>query len=701
MDAWFSKAGRIRQGFFFEFENVLLPCHSPHCPAAPRCREHCTTNIVPGAFTEGCADWDDYEQWTTVRAPALIFDSEMLHRGGSTRPGAGWSATLTLQVCSGTGYPVLSERVDDDLLRYTQVLGWEAGCAVDACIDGTWGPAIVHSRDRHGRYTVAFEMPGTATASGPGAATASGRGTGTASGPGTGTASGPGTGTASGPGTGTASGPGTGTASGLTDADLRYRQAPTSGISHRFCVGEHVEGLHGARWYQAKVARCNADGSYRLTWTAERSFSDGLRAGDVRAVSGGSAAAASVNPDGKPEHVIRHASTDSDNRPVARKRAQERRRRSPEHDSPPPKRCREAPLDLARPDDCRGTPAEPRSDGPERRSVYPARDMRAQIFTRGWSELPDGLPQEWRRWPVFGFVEAYYDHFHALVTAELEALRPVWQPCEGSNARHGAFAAAKASARLAGLGIAVYSPSDSQSEAWPYNATGPRWYVSVTQAALRHFGVGPAPPPGLSRLLCSDPADQTEGLRARGLGWTLAPAGADPQGLHADLWGTRSHARRDRTRWPHILWKRDPGAVCTTEVVPGGFTQGAVWPRHYTALRRVRAPAIIVDSEALHRGACTPAGPATSWVSTLSLELCTPSGWAAWEAYATGGTVKETSSELDWRMISFALPALGSSEDRSTPTPLLAPAALPQAPWEAPGGLEALRREQHKWEFAD
>merc|ERR1712232_86493 len=110
----------------------------------------------------------------------------------------------------------------------------------------------------------------------------------------------------------------------------------------------------------------------------------------------------------------------------------------------------------------------------------------------------------------------------------------------------------------------------------------------------------------------------------------------------------------DRTRWPHLLWKRDASQLCTTQLVPGAFTDGAVCSEHFEKIAQHQSPAILVDSECLHRGAPTPA---TSWGSTLSIEFCTPSGWDAWEAFETGGTTKETSSGMDWRMLEFDGPS--------------------------------------------
>ena len=82
---------------------------------------------------------------------------------------------------------------------------------------------------------------------------------------------------------------------------------------------------------------------------------------------------------------------------------------------------------------------------------------------------------------------------------------------------------------------------------------------------------------------------------------------------------------------------------------------------------QVRAPAIVYDSEALHRGGPTPPAPpdladgggsggggrsgegAVGWVSSGSLELCSAAGWRAW-LRGTGGTVADPADE-EYRML--------------------------------------------------
>lgn len=211
------------------------------------------------------------------------------------------------------------------------------------------------------------------------------------------------------------------------------------------------------------------------------------------------------------------------------------------------------------------------------------------------------------------------------------------------------------SAKLGWLGVAVFCPPPSQSDEPPYLVSGPRFYVSVTAAAASRFGSYesmPPMPPSLRAALWPRADDFGGAARIRGLGWALAPAGSDPQLVHADLWG--SQPKQGRVRFPHLLWKRDRASLCTTEVVRGGFTDGVVGADDYEQLTRVRSPAILVDSEALHRGGPTApptAGAATTdgWMSTCSVELCSASGWKEW-LRGTGGTVADP-QDPEYRML--------------------------------------------------
>eukprot|EP00929_Paragymnodinium_shiwhaense_P005738 TRINITY_DN10803_c0_g2_i1.p1 TRINITY_DN10803_c0_g2~~TRINITY_DN10803_c0_g2_i1.p1 ORF type:complete len:519 (-),score=75.29 TRINITY_DN10803_c0_g2_i1:280-1836(-) len=473
---------------------------------------------------------------------------------------------------------------------------------------------------------------------------------------------------------------------GFCDNELRYREHLSDDSRmpavHDFGVGWRVQVLHEGAWFPAKIAGCNGDGTYRVVWgdQGQRSFIDGVRASAVKRLD--VLAADSRGVKRKSPETDEESTTDLSGRGFA-------------------KRCSTATETTSSEDDSGN-----------------AEVMRRKLFKTGSLQLQEGIPAAWRHWEIFAFVEACFDRFNQVLTDELDSLRSVWEPfchhgswMQDACQRHGAFAAKKVNQRLKPYGVALYIPNPSQSEEPPHEYTGPRWYVSVIPAAIEHFGGLQAPrlPAELHRLLCGHPADclkDAEPVRARGLGWTLAPADSDPQSLHADLFGTGLHKRRnDRTRFPHILWKRDASQLCTTQIVPGAFTDSEVWEEHFDKIAQVKAPAIIVDSECLHRGAPTPPpSDGKRWTSTLSLELCTPSGWAAWEAFATGGMTKDASGSVDWRMLEFARGSQEPAADRSAtvtvPFSGAAPVQLPPAPWATESGRKALQDEQRAWELS-
>lgn len=636
--------------------------------------ENCTTHVVPGGFTEGCADWDHYRQWTQVKAPAVIFDSEMLHRGAPTKRGIGWSSTLTIQVCSGSGWPALQKRVSEAMMWYTQPLGWAEGDCVDARVDGEWWPAEVQSRSSSGHYAVALESSDRV-------------------------------------------------ATGLTDDSVRYRShaqkgAATAGV---FCTGALVDALFDGKWHRATVTRRNGDGTYRVVWASPRSFTDGLPSTSLRLLASDSSDAASTSTRSSRGDKGRKVSICARCRKRARvadaePRAKQGRLAKDDKVALPP-------LDGGLAQDVGNLPATPASapnPPPPWRAEDAApgqplqqergtkeaagceREMSVQLATRGYVELKHGFPSSWS-WGLFDFVEACYDRYCDLVIAELEMLRDFWKPLQDSGQRYGAFAAAKVTERLQANGhdVDVYSPGESQEQTPPFESVGPRWYVSVTKSALERLVVAPAAPEALLSVITPHPADRSGTLRARGIGWTLAPPGSPPQALHADIWGIGAHARTDRPRWPHILWKRSASAQCTTQIVPGGFTEGDACDYHFPAIEQVRAPAILVDSEALHRGAETPT---EAWASTLSIELCTAGGWEAWEEQSTGGTVKDPFSPLDWRMLEIGKAGRqlhGPRHLESIAGTLRASIGeqLPAPPWHDEHGRDCLRREQLEWEF--
>lgn len=217
-----------------------------------------TTNVVPKGFTEGCATWDDYGKIVATRCPALVFDSEVLHRGAPTPAGIGWSTSLTVQVCSGRGWEPLNERVSWSLMQYTQPMGWEIGAAVEVLYQGSWQPGFVESRSESGVYAVSLEEHG-------GGADADATRV---------------------------------RALGVRDTDIRHRQ-PKEGfvVDTAYSEGESVEACVDGVWHAARVDRLNGDGSCRVIWCSERSFTDGLHvsllrrsaADDGRAASDGRA----------------------------------------------------------------------------------------------------------------------------------------------------------------------------------------------------------------------------------------------------------------------------------------------------------------------------------------------------------------------------------------------------------------------------
>ena len=104
----------------------------------------------------------------------------------------------------------------------------------------------------------------------------------------------------------------------------------------------------------------------------------------------------------------------------------------------------------------------------------------------------------------------------------------------------------------------------------------------------------------------------------------------------------------------------------TTQLVPSGFTFGDALAEHYAALEQAHAPALVFDSEILHRGAGTPPPPGRSvfgravaahsiaahwWASSCSVELCSAAGWKEW-LHGTGGT--EFSDAPEYRMLPIA-----------------------------------------------
>ena len=423
---------------------------------------------------------------------------------------------------------------------------------------------------------------------------------------------------------------------------------------------------------------------------------------------------------------------------------------SPPDCPPPPADCPPPPsAGAARPDWAAAATARTLAASLMWSSHAPSSDDAASsLRSPGWVGLSHGLPRHWA-WGVFSLVEALHELYAEGISASLaEALEAeaAAEAVEGrerkvartsasapdgnarhGNARHGNArhvnerpgerAAAEVTAELhrRGIPINVYAGPPSQSQTPPYAPSGPRFYVSATQLAIENVfpdGAPPMPPPLREALWPQRGPDACGLARVRGLGWALAPPGADPQQLHADIWGHRPKAM---PRFPHVVWKRGFAANATTQLVPSGFTSGAIGEEHYSALEQAKAPALIFDSEILHRGAETPPAPTSpaptspapdlssqvagregaargrgggngdgggggtgvdggggsgrrpppgaGWVSSCSVELCSFSGWEEW-VRGTGGT--EFSDAPEYRMLPIrASPAAeGGKSDR-------------------------------------
>ena len=246
----------------------------------------------------------------------------------------------------------------------------------------------------------------------------------------------------------------------------------------------------------------------------------------------------------------------------------------------------------------------------------------AQLQQRGWCALR-GPPA----WAPVAFCEEMHARWGARVVALLEAERPRWfvnggeAEAEagggggsagdgGEERRPGAAAARVASAALAaeGAGIAVSAAHPCKSRWEPWEATGPRFYASIIEAALQPVPTGltaglpvptevldgdgvaplversgggggiteggalPPPPRQLRALLWVESEADAAAPRLTELGWTLVPPHSDPQALHADITSAPDapdgHPRAGRGRFHHLFWKPPPlmaAGACAAE----------------------------------------------------------------------------------------------------------------------------------------
>ena len=209
-------------------------------------------------------------------------------------------------------------------------------------------------------------------------------------------------------------------------------------------------------------------------------------------------------------------------------------------------------------------------------------------------------------WAPVAFCEAMHARWGARIVALLEAERPRWfANCgeaeaeaggDGGEERPGAAAARVASAALAaeGAGIVVSAAHPCKSRWEPWEVTGPRFYASIIEAALRPMpavlttgrpactgalgghgsaplvehscgsgiaegGALPPPPQQLRALLWAASEADAAAPRLTELGWTLVPPHSDPQALHADIASSPDapdgHPRAGVGRFHHLLWK--------------------------------------------------------------------------------------------------------------------------------------------------
>ena len=278
-----------------------------------------------------------------------------------------------------------------------------------------------------------------------------------------------------------------------------------------------------------------------------------------------------------------------------------------------------------------------------------------QLHQRGWCALP--APP--RGWAPIDFCERMHAEWGGRVVELLEAGRKCWHDGPG---RPGTIAANAASAALKPQGIRVSAVHPSVAQWEPWEVSGPRFYVSIVEAARdprsgccdggEDGSRAPRLPLSTEALLWPEPHDRVAPWLTE-LGWTLVPPHSDPQCIHADIVSSPDtpdgHPRQGRGRFHHIAWKatrpmtspasgnvacvgrqRETPAgdgLCTTEIVGGAFTDGEILPEHYAALESAAAPAVVFDSEVLHRGSGVLRSAA--WTTTLTAQLCSTSGWAA------------------------------------------------------------------------
>ena len=246
-------------------------------------------------------------------------------------------------------------------------------------------------------------------------------------------------------------------------------------------------------------------------------------------------------------------------------------------------------------------------------------------------------------WKPLAFAEEQHHLWSEAIINLLAAHEAGWRSAD--QGRPGDEAAAHANDALRSLGAKVWvsTTHPSTPDTWESNDDGgPRWYVSVIEAAWQQGGgccdnEGKLPhlPPRLVDILWPESTDG-ESPWVTELGWTVVPPHSAPQVWHADIVRCASEPpgwtrAQGRGRFHHVAFKPGRQIPCTTEGVRGSFSFSEgdepipwLWAEE-RAERMTTLPCTIFDSEMVHRGAASGAG----WGTTVTAQLCSSSGWPA------------------------------------------------------------------------
>lgn len=283
-----------------------------------------------------------------------------------------------------------------------------------------------------------------------------------------------------------------------------------------------------------------------------------------------------------------------------------------------------------------------------------------QLHGEGWLELKNALPE----WGLFRSVERYHTKYHARVVELLEATRPTWTQ-DGVRKRPGTKAAEEVSRALAKEGICVQVAHPSGAEDSD-DFTGPRFYVSVMEAAIQRNGVSTPPPPTSLAGLLWPHGCVSKKFRPRitGLGWNVVPPSSGVQLLHADIapvYGEPLPTSRcgGQGRFHHVMWNADRKGVSGMQVVPAEVDAPSDCI-YYAHRESMQAPCVVLDSEMLRCGAATTAGD--GWTSTCVVQLCSSEGC---QALQSGGKVYQEFLNLGRPLrVSTAVPRAAAEKIR-------------------------------------